>query len=177
MSIRGLSIAFFFCSACSVDPYKGTDTDIPPPKGQEDTSCGESSPEVYDITISNNGIQQFGEGSQVAEWPSILIEVSADDVDGDMTSFILDIWYDTNPDGVVSTGATNLVSRVDTVGGEDCSVQAVTGSSILAITGNPPMDQLVEFGAIITDMAGNESNEGVPFTQTFHTPDASGNVP
>jgi len=162
---------------CSPGAAKDSTDDIPPPTGKEDTNCGDTDPEVYDISITNNGMMEFGEGSQVTEWPSILIEVSANDPDGDLTSFILDVWYDTNPDGDVSTGATNVVHRVDTVGGEDCSVEAATGSSILAITGNPPMDQLVEFGAIITDLEGHESNDGVPFTETFHTPDADGNVP
>jgi hypothetical protein len=162
---------------CSEGASKDATSDIPPPKGKEDTDCGDTDPEVYDLRISNNGIVEFGEGSQVTEWPSILIEVSASDFDGDLTSFIVDVWYDTNPDGAVSTGATNVVHRVDTVGGEECSAQAVTGSSILAITGNPPMDQLVEFGAIVTDKNGHESNDGVPFTETFHTPDADGNVP
>jgi hypothetical protein len=132
---------------------------------------------VYDLTISNNGLYEFGEGSQTTQWPSILIEVSATDLDGDLTTNILDVWYDLDADGVITSGSTQIINRPGTVFGEDCEVEATVLSSIIAVTGNPPMDSLVEFGAMVTDRNGNVSNGGVAYTTVFHTPDSSGNVP
>jgi hypothetical protein len=177
MSTKGLLLFVVVALGCVDDDLKGGDTDIPPPTGHEPIECGDTDPEVYDITISNNGLYEFGEGSQTTTWPSVLVEVSAMDIDGDLTTYILDLWYDTNVDGQMHSTAVNLVHRASSNSGEDCTVEATTVSSIIAIGGNPPMDQLVEFGAMVTDENGNESDGGVPFTVAFHTPNSSGNTP
>ena len=177
MSTRALLLLLGMMVGCESEVAKNGDTDVPPPKGKEDIDCGDTDPEVYELTITNNGLYEFGEGSQTTEWPSILIEVAASDIDGDLTTNIVEVWYDLEVDGMIGATATQLINRPGTIAGDECTVGATVLSSILAISGSPPMDTVVEFGALVTDSQGNISNDGEPFTVAFHTPDSSGNTP
>ena len=142
----------------------------PAPGTSGNPDCGDTAPAVDNVVISDYGFFQC----EAIEWPAILIQTYASDVDGDLTFYTKKLWWDTTVDGVVDTVGTPLESQ-KTLSEEPCSTGQADLGLILCITGSPPYSTEVEFGLVVTDAKGNESNNGVPFTAVFTTPDENGN--
>ena len=152
----------------------GGDTDSPPSPASHSDQCGGNEPIIDEIEISNYGLTVFGEGPNAKEWPAILIDVSATDEDGDLDNYTMKVWFDSYPDGSVAITGDPLKSAA-TVSEDDCAVPDATLGMVIAVNGNPPAATELEFGVVIVDAEGHQSNEGVPELVVFVTPDEDGN--
>ncbi len=169
MKPHAFGLAFLVVAACGKATETATE-DIPPPVPSDEVECGDNAPTVEAVAIADNGFFQC----EQEDWPSITLTATTTDPDADLTFYQYRLWWDTTVDGFVDTDGSYLEVQ-KTLSDEDCSVPEVDLTMILCITGNPPYETEVEFGVVVLDEKGNESNGGEAAIGVFTTPDANGN--
>ena len=143
----------------------GVDNDCDP--GTEDFAPGIVAPIIDAVVMSNGGVQDFsGE-----LYPTVLLDFILSDGDGDMGEVTLHTWLDPIVDGVVDTSAPSTYTSELSVGGDLCGYYAVTASLYLSVGTTIPYDTLYEFGAIVEDVSGNQSNT---YVVSGYTPKSDG---
>jgi hypothetical protein len=160
---------FVLLLACNGDPE---DTDVIPAGGGSSEECGENPPEIETFAISDEGMSTGDECGDTSR-PMIRLAADATDADGDLHYWTLRVWYDDVVDDTIDTSAD--CAEVFGTAGEDCDVPAVNVAMLLCVTGDPPFETEMEFGAVLFDDRDNPSSGGEPVIEVFTTPDASGN--
>ena len=170
-----LGLTLFALPACTSDDGSGIDTDKPPiPRGRGD--CGDNAPTIDTLTIEASDPDWFETNDGIQCLPVVNITISPSDVDGDLTYYKMDVWWDNVVDGRVLPEGP--LSRIEgALSQEDCDVFNVQGLTMrMGIAGggtsSPEFDFDTEFGVVIYDDPGNASNDGEPTTGHAITPSA-----
>jgi hypothetical protein len=177
MSLRNLAfwlVGSLVVAGCNGGDGNGDDDtgDPPIPDGRDD--CGDTPPTLGNIEIVAADPDWFETSSGIKCLPTIEITIQPNDVDGDLTYYKMDVWWDGVVDGRVLTDGP--MSRIQgTLDGDDCEVFSVPGITMrLGIAGggrtSPEFETETEFGVVVHDDADNLSNEGVPEVVSVVTP-------
>jgi hypothetical protein len=133
---------------------------------------------IESVVVEDGGMFEFEQG---VIHPSVMIRVEAYDEDADLTFYTMRVWWDDVVDGRVLTEGVEYREIYGTLDDDDCTVSRATVGMRLAITGEPPGSPEywteTEFGVVILDDKENASNEYVPVTASFMTPNAEGVYP
>lgn len=154
--MRASLMALLMLGAC-----KGgddTDTDGLPATGDTDvtTGCGETVPTITEITLEDGGMSEGDQcGDEIV--PMWLIQLEADDEDGDLTDYRMDVWFDKEVDGVVDD-ADDPASIEGTIDGDTCDVEKATIGMLLCVDGGAvDADTEYELLVVMYDAAGHAS--------------------
>lgn len=134
-----------------------------------DPECSGTAPEVLSVTCENTGVQPHYETGE--DTVTLTLWVETTDVDGDLHRWGLDLYFDEEPDGVVDT--TNGLGRATSaLEDPECEADAATiGLTIFLAGGDPDYDTEVEWGAVVIDANGYESDMAIT---TCWTPTETG---
>lgn len=133
-------------------------------------TCGDTAPEIVDLTVENTGMRDFSGES----YPALLLQAHATDADSDLEWYTVQVWWDDVVDGIVSRESTPAEVNGN-LSGEDCAVADADLGIYLAVTGDGiPYEAEIEFGVVVKDAAAHRSNGGEPVTVVFTTPNAAG---
>jgi hypothetical protein len=142
--------------ACAAAPEKDGDTG----SVSVATDCvPETAPQIDGLSI------EAVEGDP----PSLWVELSASDEDGDLSPFEVHLWFDQVVDGDVEQGEDNLISpgpvQLDVA---DCGATAITSEIEIVMLGEDVLEYqtLYEFAVVITDGAGLASPVAITTAQT-----------
>jgi hypothetical protein len=153
----------------------GDDSDEPIPAGDGDTSdeiCGGGAPEILKFEAEYEGISEGAECEGVT-LPVVGFAVDVTDPDGDLDFCTTHLWIDTVVDGQFDVDGPHI--EMGRTLGDDCEVFTTTLSLSQCVNGERiPYTTEVEFGLVVVDAAGQESNGGVPVAVVFTTPDVDG---
>lgn len=125
--------------------------------GDEVGVCEGTIPVVNSLSCVNTGIQPHFETGEDTVTMALLVDIS--DEDGDLHQYRMEIYLDEEIDGVVSSsdspfGPVNQTLNVDECAGFEADVELT-----LYLTGlNPAYDTEYDWGIILTDAAGYESD-------------------
>ena len=154
----------------------GTDDSSAPPDllidtdGPGNTDCEGAVPVVEDIWCENSGVKPHYETGE--DTVTMQVWTSVSDTDGDLTSYSLQIFYDDEVDSAVDTDVTNFNPVYGSVDSDDCTASDAELGLTLYLTGdNPDFDTLYDWGVVVTDAAGLESEVAVT---TCWTPTSDG---
>jgi hypothetical protein len=132
--------------------------------------CEGTIPVVDGLSCVNTGIQPHYETGEDTVTMALLVDMS--DEDGDLHQYRMEIFIDEEIDGVVASadspfGPVNRTLNVDECAGYEADVELT-----LYLTGlNPAYDTEYDWGIILTDAAGYESDM---FVTSCITPAADG---
>jgi hypothetical protein len=118
--------------------------------------CGSNAPTISDITASNNGLVDTDGG----EAPSVLLAITANDVDGDLHQIVADVYMDQELDGEVATDSSAFDPSAATLDEPPCEVTDAVLNLALAFPegSTATLGAPAEFGVYLSDAAGNISN-------------------
>jgi hypothetical protein len=118
--------------------------------------CGSNAPTISDITATNNGLVDTDGG----EAPSVLLAITANDVDGDLHQIVADVYMDQELDGEVATDSSTFDPSAATLDEPPCEVTDAVLNLALAFPegSTATLDAPAEFGVYLSDASGNISN-------------------
>jgi hypothetical protein len=149
-------------SACGSDKV---DTSSPPDiitdsGGSSTDECEGTLPVVDDIWCTNSGIKPHYETGE--DTVTMQVWASVSDLDGDLTSYALQIFYDEEIDESVDTDIVNFSPVYGSVDSDECTANNADLGLTLYLTGDEPAyDTLYDWGVVVTDAAGLESEVAV----------------
>ncbi len=158
MAWRFISLAaVVLAGACQAAPESKEDTGSSAP-----AECTPGSrPRITDFSVER--------GVAVAEGPTLLVELSATDADGDLWTYQVDLWFDGVVDGAVDRGEDNHIApALVTLDAGPCGAPDITSEIEIVLLGDEVLDYdtLYEFMAVLTDDAGLESPPAVTTVRT-----------
>lgn len=165
-------------TAC--DRPTSDDTSAPPELitdsgGASGGSCEGEPPVVDEIWCVNSGIKPHYETG--VDTVTMQVWTAVSDLDGDLTSYALQIFYDEEVDGAVDTSITNFNPVYGTLDNPECSATSVELGLTLYLTGDSPdYDTLYDWGVVVTDAYGLTSETGVTECWTPTSDGADGGV-
>jgi hypothetical protein len=149
--------------ACSGEDKADTSSppDISVDSGGSGTdTCEGTAPVVDDLWCVNSGVKPHFETGE--DTVTMQLWTSASDVDGDLTSYALQIYYDDEVDESVDTSVVNFSPVYGTVGADECTAADAELGLTLYLTGDDPaFDTLYDWGVVVTDAAGIDSEIAV----------------
>lgn len=152
------AVALSLAGACRAAPEDKGDTGA----DSGSVSCVPgTAPEIDGFSID--------EGTSTAEGPSLLVELTASDSDGDLHSYQVDLWFDEQVDGSVDEGSDNHITpgpvALDVAA---CAAPAIASEVNIVLLGEDVLayDTLYEFAAVVTDAAGLSSAPAITTAQT-----------
>ena len=129
------------------------ESEIPPLNPSDAEDCGDTAPSVDELTCENTGIMEYAETGELV--PTLTIWASVSDADGDLTSYISQLFWD---EGTVTVDSESLGPYYGTLDGEGCDLfSANLGSRIYLRGGEPLYDTSYEWGFQVTDAGENTS--------------------
>ena len=149
-----LVLAGLLAVGCAGTP---TETDAPPP-----TPCGDRAPSISDVTVVDAGPMDFSGTT----WPSLRIDLTANDPDGALTSWTIRAAYDDDIDQLVDFTAdgqagNGSLAAQGSFGPHDCSVSDAELFMHIAVNGEPAPGRFIEIGVVLEDADGNASDPPV----------------
>jgi hypothetical protein len=132
------------------------DTDTDTDSDSDADGCGTEAPTLTALTVSDGGLYDFSGD----EYPSVLLEYSMEDNDGDLHEFTAHVWWDIEIDGQVATVGNPDTVLQGTAGDGPCLVDSLNVNSHLPVTSSDTsVDPGVhtEFAMIGFDAEGNET--------------------
>ncbi len=164
--------AALLLGACGGD--KDEDSGTAPPlggDGGDDTqaTCEGTAPVVTELRCENTGIQSTADYGDVV---TLTLWASVTDEDGDLSSYRMQVHFDDVPDGTIDTTDPAFPSNTGNTGTSECQAHEATLGTVLLLRGGEPFfDTEYEFGMVITDAGGLDSNLGLV---TCYTPTMTG---
>lgn len=158
LSLAALTIVLF--GACSPGG-DGQRSGVTLPDGAR-ADCGTNPPQLDDLWIETPEVE--------ADPPVVVIAAAVLDLDEDLHWYNMRVWWDDEPDGAVSTEEPYL-EIYGRLSEEPCSVASTTLRMRITVTGGLPRGEEVEFGVLIEDDAGNQSDGGALAIVSTVTPD------
>lgn len=152
----------------------GDDDDPPIPRGRGD--CGDNNPTIDQLVIEATEPDWFETNDGIQCLPVVSITITPSDVDGDLTYYKMDVWWDNVVDGRVLPEGP--LSRIEgALSQDDCDVFNVPGITMrMGIAGggvtSPSFDFDTEFGVVVYDDVNNASEDGTPTVGNVVTPSA-----
>lgn len=154
--MRSTLTLFFGLAACGPATGPGFD---------DEPVCGESVPTLGELVLTDLGTRTIGGEDRRA----VSITAPATDDDGGLHAYVAKVWYDTFEDGDLPEFPD--VSVPATVGEVECGVTSANVGVILPLGDDVPFSTRVEFGMVVEDADGDESNGGEPVFAVFTMPD------
>ena len=150
-------VAVALLGACGPTPDSKEDSGM---VAVEECTTG-TPPEITEFTIED--------GERTDEGPSLFVELSATDVDGDLTSYQITLWFDSTVDGSVVQGDDNRID-VSPVSLTDapCAAPEIRSEINIVLLGDDVLayDSLYEFAGVIVDDSGTESAPAITTAKT-----------
>ncbi len=139
------------------------------PQETADDCVAGVAPVITAMELENTGVQRF----ENDEYPTLTVWVTAEDEDWDLASYKLAVYYDDVVDGVVEASTTNDFTNSGTLSDDgDCTAAGGTVGLTLGLAGGGiAYNTLTEFGAIVTDGNGLDSEMSVV---SGYTPTSTG---
>jgi hypothetical protein len=153
--MRSSLVPVLVLAACG--PATGPEFDFGP-------ECGEAEPTLGELVLTDLGTRTIGGEERRA----ISLTAEAADEDGGLHAYVAKVWYDTFEDGELPSLPSVEVDA--TVGEVACGVTEANVGVVLPLGGNVPFGTRVEFGMVVEDVDGFESNGGEPVFGVFSTP-------
>ena len=161
----------FACTAGDKDEDSSSPPDIITDSGGSGgDDCEGTAPVIDEIRCENTGIQPHYETGEDTVTMAIWTDVS--DLDGDLTSYALQIFFDDEIDDEVDTSVTNFSPVYGTVDADECAADDASLGLTLFLTGNDPdYATLYDWGVVVTDAFGLASE---PAIISCWTPESDG---
>ncbi|MFK7926623.1 MAG: hypothetical protein AB8H79_00425 [Myxococcota bacterium] len=147
--------------------------DPPDPIGRGE--CSNDGAPTFTLQASAAEPQLYETSEGIRCLPTVRIEArDVEDVDGDLTFYEMEVWFDGVIDGRVLQEGIKLQTK-SAVDGDDCKVPSLPGIGMnIGIAGggttSPAFNTETEFGVIVQDDNGNSSNDGVTQVVSVVTP-------
>ncbi len=118
--------------------------------------CGSTAPEITGLTISNAGLVDV----DGVDTPSVTALINAQDIDGDLHEFIVDVYMDQTIDGEVADDISVFDPVSGSADGVPCEVDLLNLNMGLSFTAGSGITYgaPAEFGVYVYDAKGNLSN-------------------
>jgi hypothetical protein len=128
--------------------------------GSSNGDCQGNPPVVDELWCVNTGIQPHYETGE--DTVTMRIWTAVSDVDGDLVSYAISIFYDDEVDNAVDTSVTNFNPVYGSVDYADCTATNAELGLTLYLTGSDPdYETLYDWGVVVTDAYGLESETAV----------------
>ena len=151
------------CGGCQTKNFPDTGgTGGTPVDTTEDTAgeCSGTAPQVVDMWCDNSGIQEHYETGEDTVTMELWVEVS--DEDGDFHQYSMQIYYDEELDESIDTSDSNFSPISSSVEADECEAFSAQVGVTLYLTGSDPdYDTTYEWGVVVEDAAGLESDVGI----------------
>ncbi len=136
-------------------PPEAEEGDPPPiPKGGDtgDTAveCSGTAPVIASLSGYADGLHENEQGQT---FPTMIFEVQADDVDGDLNFVYYQMWWDDDLDGTVDTSGAAMVQGQAAISSTRCDSFSMGLNLSLGSQGNPAYNTWYDFAVIIADEA------------------------
>ena len=154
----GIAGSVWLVSACADRGSKDTGGEVIAAGGGDDgtESCDGTPPVVESIDCENTGIQDHFETGEPTVTMALAVELSDDD--GDLHGYRVQIFLDDELDGAVDPVDSPFGPVNKTLNVEECAGFEASVDLNLYLTGfNPEYDTTYEWGVVVTDSAGLES--------------------
>ena len=166
----GLVLAAIGCSGSDKDDTSAGPPDLNIETGDPAGACEGTAPVIDDLWCVNSGIKPHYETGEDTVTMQVWTAVS--DTDGDLTSYALQIYYDDVIDESVDTAVVNFSPVYGSVDAEECAADSAELGLTLYLTGDDPdYDTHYDWGVVVTDAAGIESELSIT---TCWTPASDG---
>jgi hypothetical protein len=156
-------------------PTAGEDSADPPSLqtdsgAPDDGPCEGTPPVVEDVWCLNTGIKPHYETGE--DTATMQLWAAASDVDGDLTSYVVQIFYDDEVDESVDTSVIQFNPVYGSVEYDNCTATDAELGLTLYLTGeDPDYDTPYDWGIIVTDAYGLDSEV---YVSTCWTPTSDG---
>jgi len=147
--------------------------DPPDPIGRGE--CANEGAPTFTLQASAAPPQLYETTDGIRCLPTVRIEArDVEDVDGDLTFYEMEVWFDGVLDGRVLQEGIKLQTK-SAVDGDDCKVPSLPGIGMnIGIAGggttSPAYNTETEFGVIVQDDNGNSYNDGETQVVSVGTP-------
>jgi hypothetical protein len=120
------------------------------PGGGEGTpECGGEAPVITQIQCSSPGVREYEQGE---EHPTLKLSIFVEDADADLSYMEVEIYYDKEIDGAVSTQDPNFAPLIVNLSDDVCDEPSATNNIDIAINGTDPQWNLpYEWGVVVRD--------------------------
>ena len=172
LPLLGLTVWFSACDRPTADGDSSEPPDLLTDSGSGQTSedCQGSPPVVDDVWCVNTGIKPHYETGE--DTATIRIWSAVSDVDGDLVQYSVQLFYDDVIDSTVDTSVTQFNPVHGSVDYPPCQATTAELGLTLYLTGSDPeYDTLYEWGVVVTDAYGLESD---PLVDSCWTPASDG---
>ena len=156
LALLGLTL----CASLTACKDKGDeDSSAPPPIQITDGTpeeCTGSAPVITDLSCENTGIQDHFETLEPTV--TMAIRVKAEDEDGDLHQYGLEIFYDDVVDDAIDTSVVQFNPLSGSLDTTECGATAANVGTTMYLTGgDPAYNTVYEWGVIVTDAHGLSS--------------------
>lgn len=167
LTSRGLVLlaALAPLSACGEKEPEDTAPPVDLQPDETGEACtGGTPPVITEMWFENTGMDRYENDL----YPTLTIWVSVEDEDWDLSSYKLSVYYDATIDDAVEASASNGFSNSGTISddGPCTAARGTVGLQLFLAGGGIEYNTLTEFGAVVMDENGVESEMAVESTYT-----------
>lgn len=138
----------------------GSAPDLDTDSDTETEECSGTAPVIEEVSCENSGIQPHYETGE--DTVTLTIRAETSDADGDLDFYTFELFYDEDVDGSIDTSSSPFSPSSGAVDVDECEAGLVSLGTVLYLAGgDPAFDTLYEWGVVVTDGAGLQSEVGI----------------